>query len=149
MIAFLAIAVAVGLAAGAGIGYVVFDEEPVDEKSYWIYLSNTDSDVDGWYEIVADDPVEAFVDLAAEKELQLNFEWGEYGFSLLSFDGKITQDLGGSNWVYWSLGVWDSENSSWTYSPTSLNGVTTNIFCYAYGDGTLPTTGYQNEGPFA
>ena len=43
MIGFLAIAVAVGLAAGAGIGYLVFDEDPVEE-TYWYYLYFADGD---------------------------------------------------------------------------------------------------------
>lgn len=42
MIGFLAIAVAVGLAAGAGIGYLVFDEEPVEQQKYWFYLDYGD-----------------------------------------------------------------------------------------------------------
>jgi len=97
MIAFLAIAVAVGLAAGAGIGYVVFDEEPVEE-TYWYYLYfGENDDRNKWYSATGSDATVAF-DKAMDAA---GFEWTKSNGGYIS-----SVDETGSLWAIYNY-LWD------------------------------------------
>lgn len=95
MIVFLVIAVAVGLAGGAGIGYLVFDEEEVNtDETYWYYLYFADGDNrNKWYSATGSDATVAF-DKAMDKA---GFEWTKSGIGYVgAIDGE---DGGGYGWA--------------------------------------------------
>ena len=96
MIGFLVIAVAVGLAAGAGIGYLVFDEEPVEQQKYWFYLDYgdyEDSDkVNRWVSVEATSAGEAIKKVPGA----VCSDNETYGVSLDSIDGLATKQVSGT-----------------------------------------------------
>lgn len=62
LIGILAVALAIGLAAGAGIGYVVFDGNDVSaDETYWFYLYFEEGDAKNkWYSATGPDATVAF-----------------------------------------------------------------------------------------
>ena len=131
MIAFLAIAVAVGLAAGAGIGYVVFDEEPVEE-TYWYYLYfGADDDRNKWYSATGSDATVAF-DKAMDAA---GFEWdGSSGYPS-SIAGVGT---------YWALYEYTYSNYS-AEAETSSVAFPVDLGYYPKSNGWNQFNGYDVE----
>ena len=157
MIIFLAIAVAVGLAAGAGIGYLVFDEDPVEQQTYWFYLdygAEADAEkVNRWVSVNATSAGDALKKVpGAVCESDPTF-----GISLKSIDGLGTVNNGG-NWVYWEMYIYngDYNDSSafgrcWSASNFGIGNAYSTCWYLAYhsyGD-AVTDTGWLDSGPLA
>ena len=157
MIAFLVIAVAVGLAAGAGIGYLVFDEEPVEQQKYWFYLDYGDEasadKVNRWVSVEATSAGEAMKKVPGA----VCEDSEEYGVSLVSIDGLGTVGTYPDN-VYWEMFIYNgnySDSSAFAKCWSSSNFGIGNAYStcwylayHSYGD-TVTDEGWLNSGPLA
>lgn len=132
MIGFLAIAVAVGLAAGAGIGYLVFDEDPVEE-TYWYYLYFADGDErNKWYSATGSDATVAF-DKAMD---DAGFEWTKSKWGYIS-----TIDGVGSSWATYNY-LWSITTSE--AAESSISGKTNDQYgAFAYSNGWKSYSGFD------
>lgn len=136
MIVFLVIAVAVGLAGGAGIGYLVFDEEEVNtDETYWYYLYFADGDNrNKWYSATGSDATVAF-DKAMDKA---GFEWTKSNWGYVSsIDGV------GSSWGVYNY-LWSVTSSA--AAESSISGATNDSYgSFAYSNGWKSFSGFDSD----
>ena len=157
MIGFLVIAVAVGLAAGAGIGYLVFDEEPVEQQKYWFYLDYGDYEdadkVNRWVSVEATSAGEAIKKVPGT----VCSDNETYGVSLDSIDGLATKEVSG-DYVCWQSYIYNGTylgstafDKSWSASNFGFGNAYSTCWYLAYhsyGE-AVDDAGWIGEGPLA
>ena len=121
-IVFIVVALVVGAALGAGIGWMLFgDSEDVEQTTWWLYIDYGDeadsSHKNGWYSAKATDMKEA-----AEK---IGVSFADNGF-IDSVNGVVTDS--GETWSTWLYNgmyspIYNPETSGMISSNLGLGGM--------------------------
>lgn len=152
LLVFVCIAVAVGLAGGAGIGYAVFHEDNC-EQTYWFYIDyGTKADDDhknGWVSVTGTSTADA-----AKKIPGIILKDTEHGYLIDSING--IEGTTSEPWLYWAQFIRNGDytggnafEKNWSVSNYGLSSTYCTCVYLAYGDGSTPTdTAWITTGPF-
>lgn len=156
---YAVVALIIGAVVGVGVGYVVFDKEsgpePADGvETYWFFMQGGDTEKtdNEWYSTESIDAVSAFMAIILENKIDAVLDPNNSNFSVDTIDGKSMINNEGV-YTFWKLATYNLVDEEFVFSNEYLSGVSEDvkILSYFYGEGFsgVPTTGWEDKGPFA